>query len=344
MIKINNDKKNAIIKEEAELLKNRKLNFISKFPLGIADPYLNYDSYTCLQCRDNEPTPFNMFGLDIFRDLYALRNNIQCTLCNSNKIIFNQLSTLSILNKFIEENPFNYIYLILGSTNNIGVVQMKENQINDIYLEEMDIPDDAIILDINLTPSGKLFPLELHGNNPRYKFKHDNNKLTYYPVELIPHPESIEESNLNLMIQWIKPINEISDNNLLNAIDSYIDSNQTELIMNCNRALELITGKICFKEFKKEKGKDSVENFLSTGATYSHQLNHLLNLICKANNIKEIENEILIKINSIRKNRNNIAHEGILKDNKILTKAERAEILSITILGTSLMKDIFSKI
>lgn len=344
MIKINNERKNENIKEELENLKNRKLNFISNFPLGITDPYLNYDSYTCLQCRGNESTSFNIYGLDIFRDLYALRNNVKCTSCNSNKIIFNQLSTLSILKEFIEINAFNYIYLTLGSTNNTGVVQMKGHQINDIYLEEMGIPDDAIILDVNLTPCGKLFPLEIHGNNPRYKFKNNKNILTYYPVELNPSLKSIEGSNLNLMIQWIKPINEISDNNLLNAINSYIDGNQTELIMSSNRALEIITGKICFKEFKKEKGKSSVENFLSTGATYSHQLNHLLSLICKANNIKEIENDILTKINSIRKNRNSIAHEGILKDNKILTKIEMIEILSITILGTSLMRDIFNKI
>ncbi|MFT7002742.1 MAG: hypothetical protein ACJAWW_000075 [Sulfurimonas sp.] len=307
--------------------------------------YNKINHYICPSCRKYTSSFYaSQCHSSYLADLYFIRKGINCDMCHTNSIYQNQIDALKNLTKDIEENFFNNIYYILGSKSYTFSVNVKEQQLNDIYLNEADIPENVDILDIHLTPNGKLFPLELHGNNPRHRFQHEDNKLTYYLVDLFQLDENSQENKLTVMLQWIEKLDDISDKNLLSSIHNYIDNNQIDLIMNTNRALETIIGKICFKEFNKDKAKKSVEEFLSTGATYSHQLNYIINLICKANAISGIEKELLIKINQIRKYRNNIAHEGFLKDNKQLTQVEKAEILATTIVGTSLMKNIYNNI
>ena len=42
--------------------------------------------------------------------------------------------------------------------------------------------------------------------------------------------------------------------------------------------------------------------------------------------------------------RNDIAHQGKLENDKELTKNEKIEILAVTLLGASLMKNIYNKL
>ncbi|EDZ61477.1 hypothetical protein SMGD1_2213 [Sulfurimonas gotlandica GD1] len=329
----------------------RKANFNTKYPLGFTQSISdNLKEYTCPKCRDYEPTLDNIFGVHILKDMYCLRNNIDCIQCTANSSINEQIKMLKMLIEVVKYNAFNEVYKTLGSQTNIGTILMKKNQINDIYFEEMGIPKDANILDMNLTPSGNLFPLKLMSNNPRHMQEINNNIFSFFPSnifkEIIP---SEREDSLSISVQWILfEEDDISDINLLQAMDNYIDNKPLELIMNANRTLELLCNQICFKEFVKDndsnKGKKSVEDFLVTGATYGHQLNHLLSLICKSNNLTPIEKELISKINWLRKLRNDIAHRGQIKDNRELTKKEKEEILAIAILGSSLMKYIYKKI
>lgn len=327
-----------------------KIEFSNKSPLGLTEMFsTTHAEYFCPKCRNYKSTPNDVFGSDYLKDVYNLRNNILCEKCNSNSLIHEQNGFLKVLEQIINTSFFNNIYQVLGSKNSVGVALMKENETNHLYLEEMGIPKNAKILDINLTPNCNLYPLKFMLNNPRYNQNIDNKILIFYPVNTFKWEKSKDENELSVIVQWILlEENDISDINLLQAIDNYIDKKPYELIMNANRCLELLCNQICFKEFIKNndssKNKKSLENFLETGATYGYQLKYLLNLICKANNLILLEKDIIDEMDSLRKLRNEIAHQGQLKNNRELTMKEKQKILSITILGSGLMKYILKNI
>lgn len=340
------------IKQE-ETVDKTKINFLPNYPFEHQSilGFYNFEQYLCLECRGNKPTQFNeYFEVDILRDLYALRNNHFCTSCKSNSILKIQLNALKHLEHVIELNGFNNMFFILGSKQHHGVVEIKEKQINRVYLEEMGIPKNSQILDINFTPQGcGFFPLMLHSNNPRHRLI-EKNSIAFYPREEqedipeLPLDSNCQSKKLAILVQWVQELNDISDMNLLNAIHNYIDNNQIEFIMNCNRAIEIVVGEICFNEFRKDGKKDEVESFLTSGATYGYQIKYLINLICKANSLIQIDKDILNKANTLRKLRNNIAHEGKLKGNNLLSHKEKVEYLAVTILITSILKYINNKL
>ena len=345
-------------KKEIEELNrlNRKVEFNTHFPLGLVEsPIDNIKDYICPKCRKYKNANRNMFGSDILRDIYALRNNISCLKCNSNSIINEQNKILQVLIKNISINAFNYIYLILGSQSSIGNIIMKENQINDIYLEEMYIPKNAKILDINLTPSCHLFPLKLMSNNTRFTHDIKDSVFSFFPANIFNQLKSSNKNELSIMVQWILfDEKNIVNYNLLQAINNYIDNNPLELIMNANRILELSCTQICYKAFKNNESKYTHLNkplrkniskiVQKEYVPFGIILNHLLIEICQQNKITEINTCLLKCINDIKDLRNTIAHQGQLDKNKKLTNKGKVEILAISILGSSLMQYINKRI
>ena len=205
-------------------------------------------------------------------------------------------------------------------------------------------------LDIHFSPQGcGFFPLMLHSNNPRHRLI-EKNSIAFYPTEEqedIPELQlgvNCQSKKLAILVQWVQEMNDISDMNLLNAIHNFIDNNQIEFIMNCNRAIEIIVYEICLKEFKKTGKEEDVKNFLKSGVTYGCQIKYLINLIFKSNNLVQIDKSILNKAVTIKNKRDNIAHEGKLKGNSLLSYKEKIEYLAVTILITSILKYIKNQI
>lgn len=336
------EEKEIELENTFEELKNKqKVSFNQQYPLGLTESIKdNIKDYVCPKCRNYEIPLDRIFGSHILKDMYCVRNNIPCTQCKKNSTLFEQNKMLNMLMDVVKYNAFNEVYKTLGSQTNIGVVDIKKDQINTIYFEEMGVPDTAKVLDINLTSMGDFSPLKMMPNNPRHICQDIDKSFSFFPVKIFPLPQdSVSKDTLSIQVQWFDSSSQdMSDINLLQAMDNYIDNKPLELIMNANRTLELLCNQICFKEFNKEKGKKSVNDFLVTGATYGHQLNHLLNLICKTNNLEKIDSDLLGKINALRRQRNDIAHRGQLEDGRELTKKEKEELLSVAILGSSLMK------
>lgn len=233
-IKINEDKKQETDIQNQKIADNRRLAFDLNYPNGLTDMFPN-SPYVCPKCRNYESTPKNIFGADIFHDIYSLRNDINCLNCHSNSILNTQENTLKQLIEILNMNAFNNVYLTLGSKTNVGTVSMKENQVNDIYFEDMGIPLNAKILDIHLTPSCHLFPLKLMSNNTRYVQDVRDNKFSFFPANITNQEKTDEKNGLSIMVQWLLfDDNNTLDNNLLDAIDNFIDNKPYELIMNAN--------------------------------------------------------------------------------------------------------------
>lgn len=314
------------------------------------------ENFVCPICRKFEEFP-DMMNKDMYVDIYNLRNGIFCDICHTNSILTNQNIFFNKLKEAILGDAFNYAYLLFGAKESMASVSMKANQMNDLYLSDIGIAEDSKILDINLTPNCNLFMLTPIPNNTRYtQTIIHNNILSFYATNVFGDelPSDID-NKLVVTVKWLdKDIDDLNTKNLMNALNNYIDDNPYELIMNANRALELICTKICYKEFtnnfdrycyltpnkrkaiKKIKKKEYVP--------FSYMLDNFINEICQIKNINSIDNDVLDKIKIYMNYRNDIAHQGELENTKQLTRNEMAEILATAILGSSLMLSIFTQL
>jgi len=216
---------------------------------------------------------------------------------------------------------------------------------------------DSKILDINLTPNCNLFMLTPIPNNTRYTqtIIHDN-ILSFYATNFFADklPSDID-NKLVVTVKWLdKDIDDLNTKNLMNTLNDYIDNKPYELIMNANRALELICKQICYKEFTnnfasycylnrdKRKAIEKIKN--KEYVPFSYMLDNFINEICQIKNINSIDNDVLDKIKVYINYRNDIAHQGQLENNRQLTRNEMAEILATAILGSSLMLSIYTQL
>jgi len=81
-------------------------------------------------------------------------------------------------------------------------------------------------------------------------------------------------------------------------------------ILPSNVAVEYPLGRLCSNALANFASRENVDNFLSNGATYSHQLNIVLPLLARLSGLPKLPDEVRGKLNEIRKLRNNIAHRG----------------------------------
>lgn len=344
-------------KHMQEMQEKRKLNLINKSisPSYELKTFGSIETYLCPTCRNYEKRDLGLgISNDYFVDIFYFRNNIPCERCNSNNIPNIQTNYLEKLKEVISEDHWNNIYLSLGAKQVSGLFDMKYKQFNDIHLSDLNIPNTARILDMNLTSNCHLSLFTPIPNNTRFTniIIHEN-ILSFYTDNLFDdNSPKLDENRLSVMIKWIDiDKNDLVDINLLNTIDNYIEDKPLELIMNANRTLELLCTQICFKEFTNnavsydgEKRKTIEKIQKEKYVAFSYMLENFINKICQINNINNIDNDLINRIKVVMNYRNDIAHQGRLKNNKALTKEEKIEILAVTLLGSSLMKYILNKL
>jgi len=299
--------------EQMKQIEKEKITFINNKvpPEFISKVFYQLDSgYLCPQCRkDIGQNSVNFFGTESLKDLYCMMNDIPCENCANSNFQMDQNKAIIEVEKSISNNAFGSLYVIVGAKTYFASFDMIPNQINRLFFTDLGIPETASIIEISYTPSGKYFPLEMHGNNSRIKQQYSDNSVRLWPADLY-YMKDLKDSNVSVVITFFENNDDIVINNLLDAIDAFTMSNKKNFVMSLNRVFELLIGQVCFKEFHKRKGKNDVNNFLKSSATYGHQLNHLISLISKSNNAIEIDNEIISKMNTLRKFRNDIAHTG----------------------------------
>ncbi|MCJ8327167.1 MAG: hypothetical protein MJK08_08730 [Campylobacterales bacterium] len=342
-----------------EMMVKRKLEIIaipssSSFQLKT---FGSLENYLCPICRCYEKRANDFpFHNDYFTDIYNFSNNINCNRCGSNSLFNVQSNYLKKLIEVIKEDHTNNIYLLLGAKEISALFNMKPNQMNDIYFDELGIPSNAKILDINLSSNCNLALFNIIPNNTRFTNTIVyNNILSFWTNKIFDEEQiNIEENRLSATIKWLDiDMNNLWDVNLLNTINSFIDNNQNELILNANRTLELLCTQICYKEFssndtnyrhlnrKKREWIRKIKN--AEYVAYSTILNNLINEIFKINNITKIDESIITKMNSLNKDlRHEIAHKGQLE--RELNEDKKIEILAISILGSSLLKYIYNSL
>ena len=97
---------------------------------------------------------------------------------------------------------------------------------------------------------------------------------------------------------------------LVEAARRYNDERFDALIVPANIAAEVAVGRALSKVLRPFGSVEHVGRFLQDGATYSHQLNVLLNVAASVVGVARLPDTIRGLLNRLRKLRNDVAHEG----------------------------------
>jgi hypothetical protein len=253
---------------------------------------------------------------------YFYNKEIKCPKCGAKLDLWN-----SLMRHFQWEFP-SYLFAVVGGNNTWSKINMKPNETVVINLQDLGIPADAKILQISYTPQGgSLFPVELHGNVP-------NRHFIPTRIHLFgkPNGESVENTIVLVVIDWV-PKNEENEvwHNLIEAIESFSQYKYHLTIIPANVSVEAKLNFILFKYLTRIASKKRVSDFLSNGATYSHQLNILLPLLADFEKFPLMPDFLRGYLNELRDYRNEFAHQG--KYSKDIDKSTTARLLCSATFG-----------
>ena len=261
-------------------------------------------------------------------------NAFPCSSCKVN------LNLFDVISKEVEKNFFfTTAYHIAGATSSVFTVTMNRGKLLSIDLKEYDVPATATVLEINYTPNGLLFPLEVHGNSPtRHSIRH---KFELYPVSFQENP--IEQAPLNMMVTWINVgDDDVALNHLIRAFRYYSSSNfldapadsQLNLpfayentVIPANVAIEMSLVPVV----RKALARLGLASHADDKITYSHYLNLLLPLCCGRASAPLLPDAVRTQLNVLRKKRNEIGHSG--KFDAAVSKNEMAKMLTGSLFG-----------
>ncbi len=248
----------------------------------------------------------------------------------SPKAFFEEL-TASVRQHFMLTGAF----LALGATVTTFNTTLRSNAPTEINVAEHGLPPEAILLDINVTSGGELMPVEVRTNSSQQHLS-KRGVLCFYGVR--PATSDAVEGLVGIAITWLPPpTDEVPLRHLIDAVTSYSEAVAREtmgldaaghferLVVPANIAAETSLGRALSEAISSFATKTHAEEFLSNGATYSHQLHVLLPMIGHMTSAPLLDAKIVGVLVRLRNYRNKIAHRGHVK--APITRADAAGLL-----------------
>jgi hypothetical protein len=259
--------------------------------------------------------------------LYFSGIPITCSAC-SNKLDWWKI----VLRETHDNFMLNQAFMQIGAKSKIFQLRLSPNERTHYKLSDYGIPENARILYVNYTPytegGNGYFPIEMTGNVPTRRYP--RNEVTLWPVPL--GEGTAEYSEVSVYVTYVDH-SELDEpwENLVNAYDLYVSEQYESCIVPANVAVESTLSIFLTHYLKKFAGKNRVKTFLEDGATYSHQLNVVLQFVVKTNSLPELPGHIRGCLNQLRSLRNQMAHNG--KTDKTMTKKIASELLCASLFG-----------
>ena len=293
-------------------------------------PPLPKKSFVCPKCRvDHEKwlTPYNIASmhstkLDQCAEIQAALNDEKCSICGTNEAIFDYQPHLILFLKHVfADNFFNTaIYNLVGAKTATGIINVVPNQLNIINFQELGVTENSIILDVNLSSNiGSSHLLEMHGNSPILnRQNYMENKVSYWPADIWSSSDKSIEGTNSISVTWRPTDSKNQHKIFLQLLQAFVKREPNEFIMKGSTAIEQLLLQVCSIELEKVPGRASnqsrVSEVLTGSLSYSPQLQYLLPLISKGNNIPPLCVELITTLLTIKKHRDKIAHNGQLVD------------------------------
>jgi len=250
--------------------------------------------------------------------------NIQCPSCKQS-VDWWQTALREVSENFMLSQAFG----LVSARSTIFRVLLKPGMRTSYRLKDFGIPSDAKVLYVNYTPSGPLFPAELHGNVATAKTSRQ--EVYLWPVPL-GNDQDPTDTEVSVFVTWV-PHSELDDSwkNMVTAFEAYVEGEYSAAVVPANVAVESslsITLNNCLPQYV---GKERTKSFLKDAATYSHQLNVVLPLLVGLLKLPVLPEQIRGLLNSLRGLRNDIAHLGATE--KPIGKEQCAEVLCAALFG-----------
>lgn len=201
-------------------------------------------------------------------------------------------------------------------------------------LSEKGIPPEAKVLHVNYSPNtcggaNPVFPLEWHGNVPTRRFVSD--EVILHPVP-VTDGEPPTESKLGVMITWVPHgAADHSWQSLFDAFEEFVAGRYASIVVPANVAVESSLFPVLTRLIDQFVGKKRTDEFLSSAATYSHQLNVVLPLIVELRGLPRLPKHITGLLNRLRSLRNELAHSGGTRTP--LDRKDAAQLLAAALFG-----------
>ena len=221
----------------------------------------------------------------------------------------------------------------VGAKTTVFVLPLHPGKKARYRFSENGVPLGSKVLYVNYTPNGPggngLFPLEWHGNVPTRRFAMD--EVTLQPVP-VSDTEPPAETNLAIMVTWV-PHSAADDawQSLFDAFEAFIAERYSSVVVPANVAVESSLLVFLTRFLDPIVGKKKTEDFLSSAASYSHQLNVLLPLVAELRGMPRLPVHIAGCLNRLRSLRNDLAHSGATA--APLTRKETAQLLTAALFG-----------
>lgn len=277
---------------------------------------------TCPQCGSQVPVD----AANIIA--YLTDVPLPCSACGE------ELDWWSVVLRGIEENFLGVQALFfVGAQTTIFTLWLKPGQRTTYRFSDHGIPLGSKVLYINYTPNGPsdnmLFPLEKHSNVAAPRFRTDE-------VELYPVPfrdgETSDETRVTVMVSWVPHGGaDQSWRNLFDAFEAFVSAQYASMVVPANVAVESSLLRLMAAYLDRFVGKKRTDDFLSNGATYSHQLNILLPIFADLNKLTRLPTHIVGALNRLRGLRNDLAHGGTT--DTPLNRKDASEILCGALFG-----------
>lgn len=171
---------------------------------------------------------------------------------------------------------------------------------------------DARILHVNYTSQSDgehaVTAVEVHGNTPVRK----NLPVVHLLGRPVPGTSPKFKGTVGVAVWWVPPSpDDQAWRSLVDAYEEFHEETYAAVVVPANVAVEARIGRL-LDDFLRYKGfsKERVENFLTDGATYGHQLAILLPLIADMTRRPRMPEVVSTKLRALKKIRNEMAHGG----------------------------------
>lgn len=256
---------------------------------------------------------------------YFYNKTIYCESCTHNMSWWDY-----VLNEIKSKGFKHTILRSIGAVNTFLTINIKPNEIYRLNLDEYGVLADAIIFEINYTPTseGNLFPLEMHSNTPiRHFIPH---KIMLYPMSYPTKTPS--QTSVQVSVIWAKKSSEnIFMQSLMKSFESYILENFEEAIVSANVVIESLIIKVLATYITTSVSSSPYTNSTLKRTSYNDMLNIILPLIIKEKKLPAMTDNIFRALNTLRKARNEVAHKGFIGND--IKREQIAEFLCASVFG-----------
>lgn len=214
----------------------------------------------------------------------------------------------SVLVGVREHFHFGAVMAMAGCRTILLQVEVPAGTTVEVNLAEHGVAEDAEIVKMNLTPNGGTWAHLAHGNEairdpvgPRFSLF----------GQRFPGENEDQGNAVSIMATWfVRRGDDTVIRHLVDAARHYHAERFDALVVPANVAAEASLTPVLTQFFERYAGKGQVEEMLENGATYSHQLNVLMNVAAEVLGVPRLHDQIRGLLNRLRKLRNEIAHEG----------------------------------